>query len=129
EPRRRRDLPPLRRRVRLAPDSRRRGARALAARGKAVKAFRAEGFGGIVQLERPRALVFVDRDYARSLGHDGGACWAEGATDGQIGARPLAAPLEAHLQLTNRCDAGCQGCYTGATPTRAAPPSPPAPST
>ena len=41
-----------------------------------MKTFRAEAFGGIVQLERPRALVFVDRDYARSLGHDGGARWA-----------------------------------------------------
>jgi len=85
-----------------------------------VKAFRAEAFGGIVQLERPRALVFVDRDYARSLGHDGGARWADAASDGRVGAEPLAAPLEAHLQLTNRCDAGCQGCYTGATPTGAA---------
>jgi radical SAM protein with 4Fe4S-binding SPASM domain len=28
----------------------------------------------------------------------------------------LSAPLEAHLQLTNRCDAGCRGCYTAATP-------------
>ena len=36
--------------------------------------------------------------------------WAEGR---------LSAPLEAHLQLTNRCDAGCQGCYTGASPTGA----------
>ena len=85
-----------------------------------MKAFRAEHFGGIVQLERPRALVFVDRDYARSLGHEGGARWRDGADDGAIGARPLAAPLEAHLQLTNRCDAGCKGCYTGATPTGAA---------
>lgn len=73
-----------------------------------------------MQLERPRALVFVDRDYARSLGHDGGPRWGDASTDGKIGARPLAAPLEAHLQLTNRCDAGCQGCYTGATPTGAA---------
>nr|MBA3461416.1 radical SAM protein [Deltaproteobacteria bacterium] len=24
-------------------------------------------------------------------------------------------PLEAHLQLTNRCTAGCSGCYTGAS--------------
>ncbi len=31
-------------------------------------------------------------------------------------APPLSAPLEAHLQLTNRCSAGCRGCYTGATP-------------
>src|SRR5207249_1823491 len=75
--------------------------------------FRAEAFGAIVQLERPRALVFVDRDYARSLGHaestdaDVRARWTHAGDDGQIGARPLAAPLEAHLQLTNRCDAGC----------------------
>ncbi|MCA9678604.1 MAG: SPASM domain-containing protein, partial [Myxococcales bacterium] len=32
------------------------------------------------------------------------------------GAGVLAAPLEAHVQLTNRCDAGCTGCYTGASP-------------
>jgi len=69
-----------------------------------------------VQLERPRALVFVDRAYARSLGHDGGARWGDPAGDGRLGAGPLAAPLEAHLQLTNRCDAGCRGCYTGAAP-------------
>jgi radical SAM protein with 4Fe4S-binding SPASM domain len=84
------------------------------------RAFRAEAFGGIVQLATPRALVFVDRDYARDLGHDGGARWADPAADGALGAAPLAAPLEAHLQLTNRCDAGCRGCYTGATPQGAA---------
>src|SRR5262249_52546956 len=83
-----------------------------------MKDFRAEAFGGIVQLERPRALVFVDRAYARSLGRDGGARWS--GPEEELGARPLAAPLEAHLQLTNKCTAGCQGCYTGATPTGAA---------
>jgi radical SAM protein with 4Fe4S-binding SPASM domain len=85
-----------------------------------MREFRPESFGGIVQLARPRALLFVDRDYARSLGENGGAHWSDPANDGQIGARPLSAPLEAHLQLTNRCDAGCQGCYTGATPQGAA---------
>lgn len=84
------------------------------------RAWRAERFGGILQLERPRALVFVDRAYARSLGYDGGVRWAAPDDDGRLGAQPLAAPLEAHLQLTNRCDAGCQGCYTGATPAGAA---------
>jgi radical SAM protein with 4Fe4S-binding SPASM domain len=83
-----------------------------------MRAFRAEAFGGIAQLARPRALVFVDRDRARALGHDGGRRW-EGP-EPELGAQPLAAPLEAHLQLTNRCDAGCQGCYTGATPGGAA---------
>jgi len=28
----------------------------------------------------------------------------------------LSAPLEAHLQITNRCASGCRGCYTAATP-------------
>jgi|JI10StandDraft_1071094.scaffolds.fasta_scaffold14895_9 radical SAM protein with 4Fe4S-binding SPASM domain len=74
---------------------------------------RLEAFGAIVQLTRPRALVFVDRDRARALGLDGGATWA-GPAPG-VDDAPLAAPLEAHLQLTNRCAAGCAGCYTGAS--------------
>jgi radical SAM protein with 4Fe4S-binding SPASM domain len=81
-----------------------------------VRAFRYERFGGIVHLERPRALVFVDRDRARRLG------WAESerwSGDEDLDA-VLAGPLEAHLQLTNRCSAGCAGCYTGATPEGAA---------
>jgi radical SAM protein with 4Fe4S-binding SPASM domain len=78
-----------------------------------ARRFRAEAFGGIVQLERPAALVFVDRKRARSLGHDGGPRWQ--GDDSFPGAR-LSAPLEAHLQLTNRCEAGCHGCYTAATP-------------
>ncbi|HUQ05053.1 MAG TPA: radical SAM protein [Kofleriaceae bacterium] len=77
---------------------------------------RFEAFGAIVQLARPRALVFVDRDRARSLGmqaKDGE--WADVRADGDIGRAPLSAPLEAHLQLTNHCTAGCTGCYTGAS--------------
>lgn len=74
---------------------------------------RPEQFGAIVQLVKPRALVFVDRARARALGIEGGARWR--GPEGAIDATPLSAPLEAHLQLTNRCDAGCQGCYTGAS--------------
>lgn len=83
---------------------------------------RLEPFGAIVQLARPRALVFVDRARARSLGLSPGASdpvWADPTADGALGAAPLTAPLEAHLQLTNRCDAGCTGCYTGASPAAA----------
>lgn len=80
------------------------------------RAFRYERFGGIAQLGWPRALVYVDRDRARALGHtDGGALWSDDESDGALD-QVLSAPLEAHLQLTNRCEAGCQGCYTGATP-------------
>lgn len=81
---------------------------------------RLEPFGAIVQLVRPRALVFVDRARARALGlspaPDAPQVWADPADDGRVGRSVLSAPLEAHLQLTNRCDAGCQGCYTGASP-------------
>jgi radical SAM protein with 4Fe4S-binding SPASM domain len=77
-----------------------------------VADFRYEKFGGIVHLSRPRALVFVDRDRARRLGYPDDPLWQGSESLDQ----PLSAPLEAHLQLTNRCEAGCQGCYTGATP-------------
>lgn len=60
----------------------------------------------------PRALIFVDRAYAASIGITGPWSGAEPA----LGDTILSAPLEAHLQLTNRCTAGCQGCYTGASP-------------
>ena len=73
---------------------------------------RFEAFGAIVQLARPRALVFVDRERARALGMDGGDAWR--GPEPAVGDRPLAAPLEAHLQITNHCTAGCRGCYTGA---------------
>jgi radical SAM protein with 4Fe4S-binding SPASM domain len=82
--------------------------------GPGPRAFRAEAFGGIVQLARPRGLVFLDRDAVRRLGRDGGARW-DGAPV-PLGAAPLSAPLEAHLTLTSRCPAGCAGCYVDATP-------------
>lgn len=76
---------------------------------------RLERFGAILQLTVPRALVFVDRAFARRvLAVDRPAMWA--AAEIELGDAPLSAPLEAHLQLTNRCDAGCKGCYTGASP-------------
>lgn len=91
--------------------------------------FRYERFGGIAQLggrtALGQALVFVDRDRARALGYtqppaglwDDHADSAAPTRDGDDAwlSAPLSAPLEAHLQLTNRCDAGCSGCYTGAT--------------
>jgi radical SAM protein with 4Fe4S-binding SPASM domain len=88
------------------------------------RGFRYERFGGIVHLERPRALVFVDRDRARRLGYRDETAWSapinevagSKAASERLLDEVLSGPLEAHLQLTNRCDAGCQGCYTGATP-------------
>ena len=80
---------------------------------------RLESFGAIVQLLAPRALVFVDRAKARSLGIAEPSAWNHWdlRDDGEIGRQALSAPLEAHLQLTNQCAAGCKGCYTSSTPT------------
>ena len=68
----------------------------------AVVRARAEHFGGIVQIERPRALLHVDRAMMRELGQPESALW-EGADDGpaaQIEARPLSAPTEVHVVLS-----------------------------
>lgn len=76
---------------------------------------RLERFGAIVQLGVPRALVFVDRAFARRVLRVAAepALWR--GPEPAVGEAVLSAPLEAHLQLTNRCTAGCQGCYTGAS--------------
>jgi radical SAM protein with 4Fe4S-binding SPASM domain len=83
---------------------------------------RAEHFGGIVQIERPRALLHVDRAMMRRLGEPASPLW-EGPDDGpaaQPDARPLSAPTEVHVVLSRRCAAGCTGCYVDATPQGAA---------
>ena len=75
---------------------------------------RFERFGAIVQLTVPRALVFVDRAMARRVVKGDSPLWRE--PESELGEHVLSAPLEAHLQITNRCGAGCTGCYTGASP-------------
>ena len=89
-------------------------ARIVAARP--MKRVRLEKFGAILQLAVPRALVFVDRTMARRMARIDGepAVWR--GREGELGDHVLSAPLEAHLQLTNKCGAGCVGCYTGASP-------------
>ena len=81
-----------------------------------MKRVRLESFGAILQLALPRALVFVDRTMARRMARveTQPAAWRE--PESELGERVLSAPLEAHLQLTNKCGAGCVGCYTGASP-------------
>ena len=81
---------------------------------------RAERFGAIVATESPPALVSVGRTLARKLGVDGGALW-EGASPG-LDVEALTGPTEAHVAVTERCPAGCTGCYADATPTGYEPP-------
>ncbi len=85
-------------------------------RQPAPRRSRLERFGAIVQLGVPRALVFVDRAFARRALRitDEPAIWR--GSEPVLGETVLSAPLEAHLQLTNKCTAGCTGCYTGASP-------------
>ncbi len=71
---------------------------------------RTEWFGGIVSLERPRALVSVNRAMMRLLGVVDSARW-RGADPGH-----LAAPTEVHLVISRKCSAGCKSCYVDATP-------------
>lgn len=76
---------------------------------------RAEPWGAWVKLDDPPMLVGVDRDGARLLGLDGGARWSDSP--------PPSPPLEAHVAVTSRCGAGCEGCYLDATPDGLEPPS------
>lgn len=74
--------------------------------------YRRESFGAIVALEDPPALAWIDHDLARQIG-------VPGDRDARADKPWLSAPTEAHLMLTNRCPAGCPGCYTGAEPDEA----------
>ncbi|MGC4122408.1 MAG: radical SAM protein [Myxococcales bacterium] len=71
---------------------------------------RPEWFGATVSLERPRALVQVNRSMARLLGVAASPLW-RGPDPGQ-----LCAPTEVHVVVSKRCSAGCRSCYVDARP-------------
>ncbi len=68
---------------------------------------RFESFGGIVALERPPLLAFVDHAFLRRLGFRDHPRWASSR-------KTLSAPTEVHLTLTRACPIGCRGCYVDA---------------
>ncbi|MFN7956035.1 MAG: radical SAM protein [bacterium] len=68
---------------------------------------RFEAFGGVIALERPPLLAFVDRDFLRRLGFGEQPVWKSSRTQ-------LSAPTEVHLTLTRACPVGCRGCYVDA---------------
>ena len=72
-----------------------------------ISRLRAEAFGGIVATEHPPALVFVDRELMRSLGHADEQVWDEHDTG------LLSGPIEAHYAITHYCRVGCGSCYVG----------------
>lgn len=69
-----------------------------------ILTYRYEPFGGILHLSRPAALVWVDKDYMRSLGYADSPLW-------DLNTRLLSAPTEVHASVTHQCSAGCPGCY------------------
>ncbi|HVO29434.1 MAG TPA: radical SAM protein [bacterium] len=71
--------------------------------------YRFERFGGVLAFERPALLVTATRAFLKKCGLDGGAAWSEPEDDEAV--PRLSAPVEAHLALTNRCNAGCSHCY------------------
>jgi radical SAM protein with 4Fe4S-binding SPASM domain len=77
---------------------------------------RAERFGGIVELTKPRALLSVDQEMMRELGFPESPLWQ--LPPGPPA--PLSAPTEVHIVLSRQCAAGCKGCYVDATPQGAA---------
>jgi radical SAM protein with 4Fe4S-binding SPASM domain len=71
---------------------------------------RPEWFGALVELDRPLAVVSVNRAWARRLGVTTSRTW----TDADPG--HLSAPTEVHLVVSRQCNAGCTSCYVDATP-------------
>lgn len=70
---------------------------------------RYESFGGILGLTDPPALVFVDQQYMRELGHDDSPLWLRPSDH-------LTAPTEVHFNLTRRCPLSCRHCTAHASP-------------
>lgn len=71
--------------------------------------YRFERWGGVLMSERPPVLVTATRDFLRKCGLDGGARWSGPEEDESV--PRMSAPVEAHLALTNACNAGCSHCY------------------
>lgn len=74
-----------------------------------IRRVRFEHFGGIIGTENPESLMWVDRDYLRSRGFDGGPVWRG------IDLGHLSGPVEMEITITTRCNLQCPCCYTSAT--------------
>jgi radical SAM protein with 4Fe4S-binding SPASM domain len=67
------------------------------------KIVRYEPFGGIVGIQDPPALVYVDRQAMRELGYQDSPLW-HGSQ------KYLSAPTEVHFNITNQCPLNCRHC-------------------
>ncbi len=66
--------------------------------------YRFEAFGGILALEDPPLVAFVDEEFMRERGLGPSALWGTAR-------KHLTAPIEAHFATTNACNFRCPGCY------------------
>lgn len=66
---------------------------------------RYESFGGIIGLDKPPMLVFVNKEYMQKLGYSGSPAWSSNSAR-------LQAPTEIHFAITNKCNQNCKHCYT-----------------
>ncbi len=66
--------------------------------------YRFEAFGGIISIESPPMLAFVDRDCMRELGLGESPEWKKKRNY-------LSAPTEVHFSVTNACPVKCRHCY------------------
>ncbi|MCX7921098.1 MAG: radical SAM protein [Clostridia bacterium] len=67
------------------------------------KVVRYESFGGIVGLNNPPTLVFVDREFMKEMGYESSELW-------QQQRNYLSAPTEVHFNITNACPMSCRHC-------------------
>jgi len=70
---------------------------------KNVDKVRYEYFGGIVEVDDPPMLAFVDKTYMKELGYKNSLLW-----DGED--KYLSAPTEVHFSITNKCPLDCSYC-------------------
>lgn len=66
--------------------------------------YRFEAFGGLVALEDPPLVAFVDEEFMRERGLGPSPLWGSARAH-------LTAPIEAHFATTNACNFKCPGCY------------------
>ena len=73
-----------------------------------IQRVRYEHFGGIISTRDPVGLYWVDREYLRARGFDGGARW-KGNAPGH-----LTGPVEMEIEITEQCNLVCPCCYSQA---------------
>ena len=72
--------------------------------------YRFESFGGIIEIDNPPLLAFVDRNYMRGLKLGESPLWTPQGGE-KPGPAHLSAPIEVHFSVTNHCPLQCSHCY------------------